>query len=169
MTTNAVNGIVLDGSSARIRLHLSIFGGITKLSGIEEKLKQEKIWFLGEQYATARTPGQVEISDIEVVMSSVGWAALVGALPDQFSDIDFPITCNERHVTLATGYTILLDQAKIIGTKQDIEATEKARLVTIPMSVMRIAHKGSDNTRKTLARRPGVSPQVSPAGQALGF
>jgi hypothetical protein len=169
MTTNAVNRIVLDGSSARIRFHMSIFGGITKITGIEEKLKQEKVWFLGEQYATARTPGQVEVSDIEVVMSSVGWANLLGALPDQFSDIDFPITCNERHVTLATGYTVLLDEAKIVGTKQDIEASEKARMVTIPMSIMRIAHKGRDGSRKTLARRPGVSPLVSPAGQALGF
>ncbi|HVE13960.1 MAG TPA: hypothetical protein VNI01_11235 [Elusimicrobiota bacterium] len=169
MSNNAINNLALDGSSARIRLHLSIFGGIEKITGIEEKLKQEKVVFLGERYATARTPGIVEVSDIEIVMSSIGWAALVGALPDQFSEIDFPITCNERHVQLATGYTVLLDQVQIIGTKQDIEASEKMRRVTIPASVMRIAHKGSDGVKKTLARRPGVSPLVSPAGQALGF
>jgi hypothetical protein len=169
MTTSAVNNIVLDGSSARIRLHMSIFGGIQKITGLEEKLKQEKVWFLGEQYATARTPGQVELSDAEMVMSSVGWSNLLGALPDQFSDIDFPITCNERHVTLAFGYTVLLDQVKIIGSKQDFEASEKARMVTVPISIMRIVHKGRDGSRKTLARRPNVSPLVSPAGQALGF
>jgi hypothetical protein len=169
MTTNAVNNIVLDGSSARIYLHLSKFGGITKITGIEEKLKQEKVVFLGEQHATARTPGIVEISDIEIVFSSVGWANLLGYLPDQFSDIDFPITCNERHVTLATGYTVLLDEVKLIGSKQDFEASEKNRLVTVPASVMRIVHKGAAGGKKTLARRPGVSPLVSPAGQALGF
>lgn len=169
MPISGVNNIALDGSSARIRWHLSSFGGITKISSVEEKKKIEKVTFLGEQYATAVTPGIIEISDLEIEMTSLGWSNLLGALPDQFGEIEFPITANERHVTVAFGYTVCLDRCAILGTKQEIEASEKARKVTIPMRCMLIHHKGRDGTKKTVGRRPGVSPLASPAAQALGF
>ena len=168
MASNAVNNIALDGSSGRIRWHLSIFP-LTKLSGGGEKKKIEKVNFIGEQYATAVTPGVIEIEDLEAELTTVVWKEMLAAFPDQFGEIEFPITFNERHVTLATGYTICFDRCSIIGTKQEIEASEKARKVTLTLRCMLVHHKGADGTKKTMGRRPGVSLLSSPAAQQLGF
>lgn len=169
MGTNSVNNIALNAASVRVRWHLSAFGGFTKFTIPEETVKREKLVFIGEQYATAYTPGIVEIGDAEAEMTTVGWKEMLAALPDQFSEVEFPITANEGHVTLDTDYTVLMDRCSIIGTKREIEASEKANKVTLKLQVMMVAHKGADDSWKTIARRPGDDPSTSPAAQALMF
>lgn len=167
---NPANNIALDGSTARIRINASSFGGITKLSIPEEKLKREKIAAIGEAYATIRTPGVVEVGDGELEMTSVGWRAFMAVLPDRFGEIEFPITANQRHYAIpGPGYGVILDRCAILGTKQEIEASEKAGKVTIPLSVILLLHRGADGVWKTLARRPGEAPTASGAAQALMF
>ncbi len=169
MGTNSVNNIALNAASARIRWHLSAFGGFTKLTVPEETVKTEKLVFLGQAYATAYTPGIIEIGDGEAMITTVGWKELLAVLPDIFSEIEFPITVSESHVTLDTNYSLLMDRCSIIGTKQEIENSEKARQVTIKLRCMMVKHKGADGAWKTIGRRPGVSPASSPAASALMF
>ena len=169
MGTNSVNNIALNAASVRLRFHLSAFGGITKITVPEETVKREKLAFIGEQYQTATTPGMVEVGDGEWEMTTVAWKELLAVLPDQFSEVEFPITGNEGHVTLDTDYTVLMDRCSIIGTKREIEASEKAGKVTVKYQCMLVAHKGADGSWKTIARRPGDDPSTSPAAQALMF
>lgn len=170
MATNGVNDIAYDCSTARIRFHLSAFGGVTKMSFPEEKIKNEKIVPIGQQYATIRTRGIVEVGDAEIEMTTVGWKAWLSKLPDAFSEIEFPITVAEVHPQSAGPYSVIWDRVKILGTKQEIDNSEKAHRVTIPVSVIMLFHKGSDNQWKTLARRPGQRISgASPAAAALMF
>jgi hypothetical protein len=168
--SNGVNHLAFDGGSTRIRVSRSALGGITKLSIPEEKKKVEKIPTIGEAYATIRTPGVVEVGDGEMEMTSVGWRAWLAVLPDQFGDIEFPITTNQRHTQIrGPGYSVILDRCMILGTKQEIEASEKGNRVTIPLSVIMLIQRGADGTWKTLARRPGTDVSASPAAQQLMF
>jgi hypothetical protein len=169
MGTNSVNNIALNAASVRLRFHLSAFGGVTKLTIPEETVKREKVPFIGDAYATAYTPGFVEIGDGELEMTTVAWKEMLASLPDQFSEVEFPITANESHVTLDTDYTVVMDRCSIIGTKRDIEAGEKAGRVTLKFQCMLVKHKGADGQYKTIARRAGDDPSTSPAAQALGF
>ncbi len=164
-----VNDIAYDASTARIRISSSAFGGITKLAFPEEKVKNEKILTIGQQYATIRTEGVVEVGDGEIEMTSVGWAAWLAVLPSEFSAIEFPITAAQVHPQFQGPYSVIWDRCKILGTKQDIEASERGNRVTIPVSVIMLLHKGSDGAWKTLARRPGPRQPASPAAQALMF
>ena len=106
MGTNSVNNIALNAASARIRWHLSAFGGFTKLTVPEETVKTEKLVFLGQAYATAYTPGIIEIGDGEAMITTVGWKELLAVLPDIFSEIEWPkekppamITIDDRALT----------------------------------------------------------------------
>lgn len=167
---NAATNIAFDGSTARIRINMSALAGITKLSIPEEKLKREKIAAIGEAYATIRTPGVVEVGDGEMEMTSVGWRAFLAFLPDRFGEVEFPITANQRHYAIpGAAYSVILDRCSILGTKQEIEASEKAGKVTIPLSVILLLHRGADGQWKTLARRPGETPTTSAQAQALMF
>lgn len=164
-----VNDLAYDTSTARVRISTSALGGITKMSFPEEKLKLEKLAPIGYQYQTIRTPGIVEVGDGELEMTTVGWAAWLAYLPPVLSSVEFPITVSEVHPQMPGPYSVIWDRCTILGTKQEIDNSEKAHRVTIPISVILLLHKGADGTFKTLARRPGPKLPVSAAAQALMF
>jgi len=167
----ANNGLNYDAGSARIRWHLSSIGGMTKLSLPEQKKKFEKIALIGDQYQTIVTPGIMEIGDATTAFTAVGWKELLAKLPDEYMSIEFPITTNERHVSIPGSYGIVLDRCQIIGHKGgDIEGgSEKNRIIEVTLRVIMVHERGADGKWKTAARRPGVSPEASPAAKALMF
>jgi hypothetical protein len=168
MAAASIKNLALNSASVRIRIHLSAFP-VTKLKLPDEMVKEEKFAFIGDAYPTARTPGIVEIGEGELETTTVVWKKMLAVLPDQFTEIEFPITANEGHVSLATDYTVRLLRCRILGTKREIEVSEKGGRLTVPYSSMLVQHKGDDGNWKTLARRAGLDPSTSPAGQALGF
>lgn len=171
MATNGVNDIAYDCGTAYVRMHTTRFGGITKLSFPEEKLKVEKLNTVGGQYATIRTAGVVEVGDGEIEMTTVAWRHWLSKLPDNFGNVEFPITVAEVSPQVAgVPYSVIWDRVRILGTKQEIDNSEKAHRVTIPVSVIMLFHRGADGKFKTLARRTGQSgTRPSPAAQALMF
>lgn len=162
----APSNVAYDSSSFSIRFHLSVFP-LTKITLPEEKLKQDVFPEIGEQYATHYTPGIVDAMTCEAEMITTRWKRFLAALPDPISSAVFPITGNSRHPTVRGSYTWILDDCGIIGTKEEIEASEKANKITISFRVMRKLMRGDDNVWKTLARRPGVSIDASANAQAL--
>lgn len=171
MATNAINGLNYDATCTRIRWNLSALGGFTKFTIPEQKKKVEKIALIGDQYATVRTPGVMEISDATASITAVGWKEMLAKLPDEYSNIEFPITTNERHVQIAGSYGTILDRCQIIGVKGgDIEGgSEKNRIVELTIQVITIRERGADGRWKLAARRPGANPDASPAARALMF
>lgn len=170
MPTDGVNNINYDGSCSRIYWHMTKFGGMVSLDLPDVKKKVEKIALLGEQYQTVVTPGMFEVGDAVATFTAVGWKKALGRLPDRYGDIEFPITTNERHVTVTAGYSTILDRCAIIGVKGGkLENSEKGRLVEVTMRVMLVHEKGESGGWKTAGRRPGESPLASPAAQALMF
>lgn len=170
MATNGVRTLNYDGSCSRIRWHLSALGGMTKLTLPEVKKKQEKIALLGEVYQTVRTPGVIEVGDATAIFTLVGWKEVLTVLGDRYMELEFPITTNERHVQVTGGYGVIMDRAQIIGVKGgDLENTEKGRMVEVTLSVIMVHERGANGVWVTSARRPGDSPDASPAARALMF
>lgn len=170
MPINGVNNLNYDGSCSFIRWHMTKLGGMISLDLPDVKKKIEKVAALGEQYPTIVTPGMFEVGDATAVFTAVGWKVALGKLPDRYGDIEFPITTNERHPIVTAGYSVILDRCAILGVKGGkLENTEKGRLVEVTLRVMLVHEKGESGGWKTAGRRPGESPQASPAALALMF
>jgi hypothetical protein len=166
MPATSVRNIAFDGSTTRIRISMLAL----PCTGIElpdEKKKIEKIAFLGEQVQTIVTPGMLELGDLTIKTTTLVWAkSLLPRLPDVFSELEFPVTVAQLHPAAPAPYHILIDRVAIIGTKQNIENSEKAGIIELPCRAVQMFHWGADRQWKSLVRRPG---QPAPATQALMF
>ncbi len=167
---NATNGLNFDGSSVRLRLSRSALGGIVKLSLPEITLKEEKIVLLGDQSVSVRTPGIMEIGDGALTITQVGWKAWLAVLPDEWMNVEFQVTGNQRHATIRGSYGTILDRCRMTKKKPSEWANdEKNATQEITLSCMSVIERGDDGKWKRAARRPGADPKDSPAAQALMF
>lgn len=165
MAIKSARNIAFDGSTTRIRLHLSAIP-CTGFELPDENMKREKSAFLGEQVQTIITPGMLEVGELTIKTTTVVWSRLLlPRLPDVFSDLEFPVTVGQVHPATVP-YHILCDRVSILGTKQNIENTEKSGIIEIKCLVVQLFHYGEDKQWKSLARRPG---QPAPPTRALMF
>lgn len=167
IVADPVRDIAYDCGTAKLRIGARAVGGVQSMSFPDETVKMEKLRALGQQYATIRTQGVIEIGDGEIEITTVGWADLLSVLPDNFGSVEFPITVAQVHPQIAGPYSVIWDRCKIIGRKEKIETSEKAGLITIPLNVIMVLQKGYDGSYKTIGLRPGQRAIASLDAQAL--
>ncbi len=166
MAATSVRNMAFDGSTTRIRLSMLALP-CTGFQLPDEKKKIEKSAFLGEQVQTIVTPGMLEIGELIIKTTTLVWAkSLLPRLPDDFGELEFPVTVAQLHPAAPAPYHLLIDRCAIIGTKQNIENTEKAGVIEITCRCIQMFHWGADRQWKGLTRRPG---KPAPATAALMF
>lgn len=164
MPDNGLADLTWDGSSAFLR-----FGALKvpflKFDRPKVETKTEKIRRIGEQLATVRTPGSVEIADISAEMLTTDYVSLIlPRMPRHGGNlIEFPITMNRRHPSVIGSYSILLDQCRIVADEESIEAGEKGAVYKLGLSVMNVWEKGADGVWKCKALLPTLPSSAARA------
>lgn len=130
--------IAADGSTAAV--HFRKTGIACNKLEWDEELKKEKVRRIGHQGHAARTEGAYEAKDASVEVEVWIWSHLIlPKLPKNgYGNFPFPVKGQFLHPDVAGSYTVLLSSCCIIGEKGSIEASEKAGMITIPLSVMQV-------------------------------
>lgn len=139
---------------------------LTKLSPPKEDVKVEKIRMVGDQLATKRTPGIVDVGDGTIEMlATVYEAQILPRLPKHGGTLtQFVITCTYSHPSVEGSLAYLYDRCRIIGTEDPpVEASEKGAIVKLTVSVMEKSVKGRDGVWKSLALKPGLPSSTAKA------
>lgn len=165
-----INGITFSAPSVRLRWNTSALGGVISLELPKSTLKEEVLVLLGEQSPSVRTEGIMEFGKAKATLTATGWALWLAVLPDQFMNVEFPITGNQRNVQIPYSYSTILDRCRIVDHQPaKWGGDEKSTNHDLELSVMNILVRGADGVWKTPARRAGDSPLTSPAAQVLMF
>lgn len=166
----AVNGIEFSAPSVRLRFNKSALGGVVSIEMPKVEVKEELITLLGEQMPSVRTEGMVSFDKAKLVLTAVGWKEWLGLLPDEYMNTEFPLTGNQRHVTVPGSYSTILGRCRIMS-KQNGKwgGDEKGTPVNLEIQPMFVLERGSDGKWKTAGRRVGASPALDPWTKALMF
>lgn len=154
-----------EGGLSRVRLG-STATPCTKVTPPKESVKVEAVRRLGEMVAEVRTIGIYEIDGGSITVESAVFAARI--LPklqlNGFTQTEWQLTVAARAPGVGGPYIQVWDRCRFTGTEQEaIEATEKALLITLPISVIQIFHKGTDGKYHSLAVNPAAPSDAASA------
>ena len=145
------------GADVRIRVGTTAIPCEGGVEPPKETIKTETIRALGDQVARVRTVGVLEMGDASITLSAAVFAArLLPMVPiNGWSLFEFVVTVSHQHPLLGTPYLQVWDQCRFTGIEPDnIEPSEKALMIKLPISTIQVFHKGVDGIRKSLARNP---------------
>lgn len=163
---NGLDDVTWDGSSAIAR------AGSTKVAFLsferpKVETKTEKVLRLGEQMASKRTPGKVEVGDASAEMLLTDWySTWLPRMPRHGGTLlEFPVTMNRRHPAVAgnASYSFVCQQCRIVGQEEKIENGEKPATMKLMLSVMAVWEKGGDGIWKCMARIPSLPDSATQA------
>ncbi len=165
MATNGLDDVTWDSTSARLRFGITS-APCTKFDRPKVERKREKVLRVGEELASKRTPGIVDIGDVSAEMLATDWVSVVlPRMPAQgWAGIEFTVTLVRKHPSVTGLYSILMDRCSIVSSEESVGADEKGAIVKFSLSVMNVFERGADGIWKCMARLP---KSTSAQGAAL--
>src|SRR6478609_2783788 len=149
------NGVAYSGSNVRILIGTTEIG-IIKVS-FGDKLKPEKGKRLGSQQNDFRTDGEYETEDGSMTLETAEAQRMLDLMPSNgFGNTRFPISGSYDHSTLGHR-TFKLDDTRVSGLKESLEAGGKATEVEVSIDYMQVYRNGKTINRVRGKANTGTS------------
>lgn len=167
---NGLQDVAWDSASSARILFGTIIVPVLKFDVPKEEIKTEKVPRVGEVRPTKRTAGRMEIGDIAVEIELSDYEALIlPRMPKHGATlIEFVITCNVKHASVAGSYGMLLDGCRIVSREgPSFAPDEKALVKKLGISVMATWERGRDGVWKCLDLNPKLPSSQAQAAMTF--